>query len=294
MSQRIKIFIGYGDDIKSLAEGLKVLINSILPDENKYVMTASDIPLGDEWFTKIHEKLADVDVGIFCLTKQNRSNPWMHYEAGIIANITRAENKIIPYTIGFDSSDSSQSESGDKSWTGPFSMKQATRADNEGTFILVNALHKYAGAPHSTHNLKEKFDNAWPILDNIIKSALNAEALGRQNKGSESISVTGSPDIDDHKPSEPVDNTDLLNGEETEILRAIYLYVLGVEFEADVYTVTVDNILKLIEPRKWPLAKTRKAIDLLKSKGYIEKCFLQDIPAYSLTDKGSQWNKKKT
>ena len=292
-TKKLKVFIGFGNESNHIAEGLKSLINNILPEDSREVVTASDIPLGANWFSTINKKITGVDVGIFCLTKKNRNNAWMHYEAGMIANITKNDKKVIPYLIDFKSADSSQSKSGDKSWDGPLTMTQGVEATEDGTWKLVVDLHTYAGKPLSDHNLKGKFDTAWKMLDQIIHSLLSAKPSDEQNDGNQRSdffddSVTGGEDI-----KKPVHKSELLNCEETELLRMIYLYALEQEFEADVYIMTSENILLLRDARKFSLAKMRKAIDSLKSKGFIEKCLIQDIPAYSLTDKGSQWNKKK-
>lgn len=91
-----------------------------------------DIESGKEWRAEIESTLKDeqTKAGIFCITRENISSQWIHYEAG---NLTGRGQRVIPYVFGFGSA-------GDVS--GPLAGLQVAIANRSGSRKMICDLCK--------------------------------------------------------------------------------------------------------------------------------------------------------
>lgn len=48
-------------------------------------LSSKDIDRGSQWFSEITSQLADISIGIVCLTQENKNRPWILFEAGALA-----------------------------------------------------------------------------------------------------------------------------------------------------------------------------------------------------------------
>src|ERR1700720_3713132 len=67
---------------------------------------SSKIKMGVRWFEEIGQQLDASDAGLICLTPENLSSNWIHYEAGALAKAVRRRgtsnrtNPIFTYLLG--------------------------------------------------------------------------------------------------------------------------------------------------------------------------------------------------
>lgn len=76
----MKIFISWSKSLsKECAEILRDWIKCTLQPSEPWV-SSKDIEKGSLWFGEISDQLKDTRVGIVCLTKENKNNPWILFE----------------------------------------------------------------------------------------------------------------------------------------------------------------------------------------------------------------------
>jgi hypothetical protein len=65
---------------------------------------STDIEKGKRWSDEVASQLEVSSLGIFCLTPENLSEPWLHFEAGAVAK-QRSESRPMTFLVGLDKSD---------------------------------------------------------------------------------------------------------------------------------------------------------------------------------------------
>ena len=156
----IKVFVSWsGDRSKAMARALK----KWLPQMNLLVvpwMSDKDIGAGTLWFQEIAKELSESKFGIFCLTSDNRNEPWMHFEAGALFDIVEKQrHRICPYLLDLDPSDVK----------GPLSNFHAKQATKENTWDILDEINKL-GEGADQKIIKENFERYWPDLESELRS----------------------------------------------------------------------------------------------------------------------------
>ena len=81
----MKVFISWsGERSKQVAEVLNDWIQCVIQAVDPW-MSSKDIDRGALWFSEITDQLANTSIGIICLTKENKTKPWILFEAGALA-----------------------------------------------------------------------------------------------------------------------------------------------------------------------------------------------------------------
>lgn len=131
----------------------------------KAFMSAEDIGKGIRWTGKLSSELATANFGIICLTPENLSAPWLHFEAGALSK--SAQSRVVPILFQLKPSDVE----------GPLSDFQAAAAldDKEEMMRLLTSINQAMGAQASS-NWKRTFEIAW---DQVAKQIT---AIAAENK----------------------------------------------------------------------------------------------------------------
>jgi predicted nucleotide-binding protein len=117
-------------------------------------LSAKDLGVGDQWSVALTRALEETRIGVICLTKDNVDAGWLHFEAGALSKVS-GESLLCLYALDLEPSD----------LRGPFAQFQMARADQKGTFALLEALNRAADGPRlSESNLQRVFDLWWPEL----------------------------------------------------------------------------------------------------------------------------------
>lgn len=100
----MKVFISWsGDRSKQVAELLDDWIQCVIQAVDPW-MSSKDIDRGALWFTEISDQLSNTSVGIVCLTKENRSKPWILFESGALAK-GLSSNRVCTFLIDLSPTD---------------------------------------------------------------------------------------------------------------------------------------------------------------------------------------------
>jgi hypothetical protein len=154
----MEIFLSWsGERSLKVAETLKDWLPYVIQAIEPWV-SSKDIYSGSRWLSTVSSNLERMSYGVICLTPENTAAPWIHFETGALAKFI-IDSRVCPYLIGMDPNDVPQ---------GPLSQFQANRANESGTFKLVDDLNKLQEKPLSDVHLRTTFDKYWPDLNSIL------------------------------------------------------------------------------------------------------------------------------
>ena len=156
------VFISWsGQQSKEIAEELRSWIPSVLQFAKPY-FTPNDIEKGAKWSTEISAKLAETNVGIICLTKENHSKPWILFEAGALSKDLE-KSKVCSIIFGMENTD----------LTGPLTTFQTTVFDKTDFRKLMLSINE-AGGDRALP--RDTFDNVfnmwWPRLEEKVSKII--------------------------------------------------------------------------------------------------------------------------
>ena len=157
-----KVFISWGGDLsKLLAEEVKNWLPSVLQFIKPY-FTPDDVEKGTHWESSIAQELANSQIGIICLTKDNINRPWILFEAGALSkNFGKANVCTVLFNV----------ESTDI--TGPLTCFQATKFDKADFKKLIKTINDTGGESKlDSKVLDDVFEMWWPRLEGKIKNII--------------------------------------------------------------------------------------------------------------------------
>jgi hypothetical protein len=102
MPMKVRIFISWsGKTSNSVALVLKDWLEDVIQDLDCFVST--HLEKGQPWAVTLAKELAGSKYGISCVTRSNKSEQWLNYEAGAISN--QVEARVSPFLINMKTSD---------------------------------------------------------------------------------------------------------------------------------------------------------------------------------------------
>lgn len=160
------VFISWsGEQSKAIAEELRNWIPSVLQFARPY-FTPNDIEKGSKWGSEISKKLAESNVGIVCLTKENVNRPWILFEAGALSK-DLDRSKVCSVLFGMETTDLS----------GPLTIFQATNFEKSDFRKMMLTINEAGGASALAKETFERvFDMWWPQIKEKVDSILASEA----------------------------------------------------------------------------------------------------------------------
>ena len=100
----MRIFISWsGERSHKIAELFKDWIQCVIQAAKPWI-SSHDIERGALWYTEISKTLADSQFGILCLTPENKTEPWILFEAGALAKGIE-ENRVCTLLIDLRNTD---------------------------------------------------------------------------------------------------------------------------------------------------------------------------------------------
>ena len=100
----MKVFISWSGDLsRELAEALRDWLPAVLQSVKPF-FTPNDIEKGARWAKDIAQELQSSAIGIFCLTKENLTKPWIMFEAGALSKQLDSST-VCPVLFGVESAD---------------------------------------------------------------------------------------------------------------------------------------------------------------------------------------------
>lgn len=155
----LKIFLSWsGIRSKKTAEILKKYLPMFLHQVEPW-MSSKDIYKGDRWAKEIGEKLHLHQLGIICLTPENRTAPWILFEAGAISKQLE-KSKVFPLLLGMSPGD----------LDGPISQFQSTVLDKDDFKKLIQSINGLlSNGGVSQDVLDATFSSFWPKMAKELK-----------------------------------------------------------------------------------------------------------------------------
>lgn len=151
----VKVFISWsGERSQAVAEALRDFLPDVIAPIVPW-MSRVDIDPGARWSHMLSAALDTTDIGILCLTPENKHEDWLLFEAGALAKSVE-RSAVIPYLIGMEPADVPR---------GPLTQFQAVRANREETWRLVGLLNQRLGNAVADDRLRRLFDRAWPDVE---------------------------------------------------------------------------------------------------------------------------------
>lgn len=171
------IFISWSGSLsKKIAEALREWIPCVVQAAKPYY-TPDDIAKGQRWSTEIATKLEQAQIGIFILTPENISAPWIMFEAGAISkNIGSAS--VCPILFNVSPVDIQ----------GPLLQFQCASFSNSEFYKLIQVINQKLGSNClDDATLKSSFNKWWPDLEEKI-AKIQSSSIEDRTANSESPS----------------------------------------------------------------------------------------------------------
>jgi hypothetical protein len=158
----MRVFISWsGERSRLVAEALKEWLSDVIQSVDLWV-SSEDTEKGTISMDKLNLQLKDTQFGIVCLTPENLTSPWIHFEAGAIAKAVMGDDKgrLWRYLIGLNHSDIKS----------PLWQFQHTLANEQETRSLLNAINNVTESPRTESKLQKHFERWWPDLQSKLES----------------------------------------------------------------------------------------------------------------------------
>ncbi|GAB4088788.1 toll/interleukin-1 receptor domain-containing protein [Hydrogenophaga soli] len=161
----MKIFISWsGEKSRLIGEAFRNWLPEVIQSVRPY-FTPDDVTKGQRWAAEIAENLHNSQFGLFCLTDDNLTAPWLLFEAGAVSKDSR-NGKVCPLLFGVDSAQ----------LAGPLLQFQATPYSRDEVFKFMKAVNAETVSPLDEVKLKRAFDRCWDELDEKIQSVLSSQS----------------------------------------------------------------------------------------------------------------------
>lgn len=161
----MNIFLSWsGDQSKKVAETLKIWLPSVIQSLKPFY-SSTDIKKGKRWDNELSKTLNDTEFGIIILTEENRTAPWIMFEAGALAKNIETGRVC---TFLFDIKDTDV--------VGPLSSFQNTKSTKKDVLKLLEDINEtLAENKISKEVLIRVFDKMWPDLETEFKKILDSK-----------------------------------------------------------------------------------------------------------------------
>jgi len=161
---KTKVFIGWsGDRSHAVAIKLRDWLGNVIQNIEPFV-SSEDIAKGKAWADEIRGQLADTKVGIFCLTKENVTQPWIMFEAG---SISRAldEARVCCLRVNIETAEIQ----------GPLTLFQDTALDDRSDMLKLVQSINASQEPNEQLDggrLTAAFDKYWADLKEAVNETM--------------------------------------------------------------------------------------------------------------------------
>jgi len=153
----MKIFVSWsGEMSKKTAQSLKKWLPMIIQAVDVFY-SPEDIEKGEIWDNKLVQELSSCNYGIICLTSENMTAPWIHFEAGAIAKAL--DSRVSTLLVNVKPSDIK----------GPLSRYQGTKIEKNDFLQLIMDINKNIETPLENSVLESLFNALWSQIESELK-----------------------------------------------------------------------------------------------------------------------------
>jgi hypothetical protein len=157
-SGKTTVFISWsGARSRALAVVLREFLENVIQSVRPY-MSDKDLQAGEVWDPRLFEMIGAAKFGVACVTPENHSSAWLHFEAGALANAVSEERRLCPYLFGLRKADLRP----------PLARFQAKEPIETDTFALVESINALCTPPLPREKLRVVFHKFWPDFAKAI------------------------------------------------------------------------------------------------------------------------------
>lgn len=168
----VKVFISWSGELsRELGEALRDWLPAVLQSVKPF-FTPNDIEKGARWAKDISQELQESAVGIFCLTKENLTKPWIMFEAGALSKQLDT-SRVCPVLFGVENAE----------LEGPLVQFQASPFSEVEMRKLVRTLNSGLGDQRLEESvLSSVFEMWWPQLNDKVAKILERHKAAGGNR----------------------------------------------------------------------------------------------------------------
>ncbi len=163
-----RVFISFSGDIsREVATALYDWLPTVIQEVKPFMST--NIAKGSQWISQIGDNLENAAFGILCVTKDNLSSPWLHYEAGALSQKlpARTEPRVSPVLHKVPNDNLRD----------PLRLLQTTNlSDKESIYALLRSINENAQNKLPLSTLEVVFERAYGELRKKL------DAIGEASK----------------------------------------------------------------------------------------------------------------
>lgn len=151
----MKVFMSWsGPRSHAVAQLLGDWLQDVIQAVKPWISSAG-IDRGEQWFRKIGDNLGEVNIGIVCLTPENKENPWIMFEAGALLK-GLPDARVITFLIDLKHQDVRE----------PLSQFNHTTPSKTDMMSLVTTLNsRLKEAALTEARLLSVFNTFWPQFE---------------------------------------------------------------------------------------------------------------------------------
>ena len=179
----MKVFLSWsGARSKAVAELLNDWLRCVLQACKPWI-SSRDVDRGTLWFGEISGQLSDTEIGIVCLTTDNRMKPWILFEAGALAK-GLSHSRVCTLLIDLKPSDVED----------PLAQFNHTFPERDSMWALVRTLNGCLQASAMDERILENvFNTYWPQFERefakIIKIVAPTEEPEKRSEQSVLVEI---------------------------------------------------------------------------------------------------------
>lgn len=187
----MKVFLSWsGQRSKEVANLLSDWLCCVIQASRPWISTR-DLDRGSLWFGEINDQLKDTTVGIICLTQENKTRPWILFEAGALAK-GLSTSRVCTLLVDLEPKDIED----------PLAQFNHTFPTRESVLGLVKTLNSTLASNGLDNRILEQvFDTYWPQFEKRFADILSSTEAQPPSKPRPKEDVLG----------EILENTRLLN-----------------------------------------------------------------------------------
>lgn len=169
------VFLSWsGDRSRAVATALRDWIPLVL--ERAEPWHSDTIDAGRRWNGDIASRLRACNLGIICVTPENREKPWLLFEAGALSK-SLEDARVMTYLFDL----------APEEITSPLADFQAKSADKAGTLDVVRSINSVLAEPREDSVLLKVFDSCWPMLSEQLAAVPRAPGKAPKKRDSDEV-----------------------------------------------------------------------------------------------------------
>ena len=167
----MKVFISWsGERSKAMAAALKEWLPMALQHVEPW-MSDDDVQAGERWADSVATELQNCNVGIVCVTSENLTSEWLHFEAGALSK-SMNDGAVITALLDLDIKDVA----------GPLTQFQMKKLDKGGVLDIARAINSHSGGRLDEANLANLVTGLWGVLEERFQQIPDAGTSTKQTR----------------------------------------------------------------------------------------------------------------